>query len=78
MKLFKFMLAALLMLTLFPHSSFAADSSITVYIQNDEISFDQPPVISGGRLLVPFRQIAEGLEVNVTWQSEGKTRDRSV
>jgi hypothetical protein len=72
MKLVKFMLAALLLLISFPLSSYAAESQITVYIQNDELSFDQPPVISGGRVLVPFRQIAEGLDVNVTWDAKAK------
>lgn len=73
MKLVKFfMLAALLVLTLSPQATYAAESPITVYIQNEELSFDQPPVISSGRVLVPFRQIAEGLDVNVDWDQKTK------
>lgn len=66
------MFAALLVLTLSPQATYAAESPISVYIQDDELFFDQPPVISSGRVLVPFRQIAEGLDVNVAWDQKTK------
>lgn len=73
MKLVKFfMLAALLVLILSPQATYAAENPISVYIQDEELSFDQPPVIISGRVLVPFRQIAEGLDVTVTWDQKTK------
>lgn len=73
MKLVKcMMLAALLVFILTPQASYAAASPITVYIQDEELTFDQPPVITSGRVLVPFRPIAEGLGVNVTWDQKTK------
>lgn len=73
MKLVKFfMLSAFIMLTLSPQATYAAENPITVYIQDEELSFDQPPVIISGRVLVPFRQIAEGLDVTVTWDQKTK------
>lgn len=73
MKLMKsLMLAALLVFILSPQATYAAESPITVYIQDEELSFDQPPVITNGRVLVPFRPIAEGLGINVTWDAKTK------
>ncbi|MDQ0114899.1 copper amine oxidase N-terminal domain-containing protein [Paenibacillus harenae] len=66
------MLAALLALTLSPKAAYAAENPIAVYIQDEELSFDQPPVITSGRVLVPFRPIAEGLGVDVSWDSKTK------
>lgn len=58
-----------------PAASFAANQPvkrISVYIDGLPVSFDVPPVIQNGRILVPFRALAEALNVTVAW--DGNTR----
>jgi hypothetical protein len=45
---------------------------ITVFIQGEELSFDQPPIIKGGRTLVPVRAIFENLGATVSYDSKTK------
>lgn len=55
--------------------------AIPVFIDGLPVLFDVQPVIANGRTLVPFRAIAEALDVKVTWDgasqailaSDGKT-----
>lgn len=51
-----------------------ADSEITVNLNGNKITFDQPPVIQNGRTLVPMRKIFEQLGCLVFWDED----DRSV
>lgn len=44
-----------------------------VKINGKELKFDQPPVVRGGRLLVPLRAISEGLKAEVRWDPAAKT-----
>lgn len=46
---------------------------ITVKLNNLKVDFDQPPILREGRVLVPFRAIAETLGVEVHWN--GETRE---
>ncbi|MBR0276889.1 MAG: hypothetical protein IJQ50_00305, partial [Clostridia bacterium] len=51
----------------------ADNSQITVTINNQEVQFDQPPIIIDGRTLIPLRAIFEGLGANVAWREDVKT-----
>lgn len=46
---------------------------IPVLIDGLPVVFDVQPVIANGRTLVPFRAIAEALNVNVTWDGANQT-----
>jgi 3D (Asp-Asp-Asp) domain-containing protein len=60
-----------------PFTSFAnetsEDSQIDVYINQDEQTFEQLPVIVEDRTLVPLRAFFEALETDVHWNSVTKT-----
>ena len=45
---------------------------ISVYVDGEELLFDQKPIIQDGRTLVPMRVIFEALDSEVTWDSEEK------
>ena len=58
---------------------------IPVVLDGLPLSFDVPPLIIEGRTFVPFRAIAEALQVEVAWHEErcwlseghrGKVKDR--
>lgn len=51
----------------------AAEKEITVYVNDEKIEFDQPPVIIDGRTLVPMRAIFEALGADVEWEQSTKT-----
>lgn len=55
-----------------PASARGQNNDITVAVDGLPVAFDVPPVIRDGRTLVPFRAIAEAINVNVTW--DGTTR----
>ena len=40
---------------------------ITVYVDGEQLSFDQPPIIQDDRTLVPMRKIFEALDAQVIW-----------
>jgi len=46
---------------------------ISVLVNNQAISFDQPPVIENDRTLVPLRAIFEALGAEVLWDGETST-----
>lgn len=48
------------------------NTNISVFLNGNEIIFDQPPVIQNGRTLVPLRAIFEALGATVDW--DGNTR----
>lgn len=50
-----------------------AHAAPVVYIDNDEITFEVPPVIENGRTLVPLRAIFEELGADVTWNGVLRT-----
>lgn len=49
------------------------DSNVTVYLKDQQLTFNQNPVVSNGRVLVPLRGIFEPLGANVQWNSETRT-----
>lgn len=52
----------------------AADSLIRVLVNGSSVSFDQPPVLENGRVLVPFRAIFEALNCAVSYEDAGKDK----
>ena len=67
---FNFMYLAIAMLFVFMsfgnYAVFAEDN-ITVTVNGNQLSFDQPPIIKDGRTLVPLRAIFEALGAEVLW-----------
>jgi len=49
-----------------------AAKSITVTIDDTTIFFDVQPIIKNNRTLVPFRALAEALDVNVNWNNSAQ------
>jgi hypothetical protein len=53
---------------------FAADSTVTVELNNEQISFQgQQPVIVNGRTLIPLRGVFEKMGYSVGWEGDTKT-----
>lgn len=48
-------------------------NEIKVIVNGTTLSFDQPPVISNGRTLVPMRAILEALGATVEWDANSKS-----
>lgn len=46
---------------------------ITVYVDGEQLSFDQPPIIQDDRTLVPMRKIFEALDAQVIWDETDQT-----
>ncbi len=44
--------------------------AIAVYVDGRAVVFDQPPLVVGGRVLVPLRGVFERLGATVDWQAE--------
>lgn len=59
----------------FPLPAFAqaAEKPVSVTVDGLPVAFDVPPIIRNGRTLVPFRAIAEALNVKVNWDGSTKT-----
>ncbi|MDQ6419585.1 copper amine oxidase N-terminal domain-containing protein [Paenibacillus sp. LHD-117] len=73
MKSLTIIVIMLLVASMFPQlTSAAAQKPVKVYVQGLEVEFDQTPIFTNGRVLVPFRQIAESMEISVTWDQKSK------
>ena len=70
-RLFAVLLAAAM--TLGALTSAVSAASVKVFVDNRELSADQPPVIIDGRTLVPLRAIFEALGAEVDWDGDTKT-----
>lgn len=46
---------------------------ITVYVDGEQLNFDQPPIIQDDRTLVPMRKIFEALDAEVVWDEPSQT-----
>ena len=68
------LLALSLVLSLFCLPAAAAGTNeISVYLDGQRLTFDQPPVAMNNRTLVPLRAIFEGLGATVDWNGEKQT-----
>lgn len=52
---------------------FAASSAVSVSVNGDIVSFDQPPIIVNDRVLVPMRGVFEKLGATVSWNGNTQT-----
>ena len=52
--------------------SFASNETIRIFVNNQEVVPDVPPVIIDGRVMVPARFIAEPLGAAVEWDGENR------
>ncbi len=59
-----------MVVTLFPGSTYAAASSITLEVNGLAVRTDVPPAMKDGRVMVPLRWVAEALEAKVHWDRE--------
>lgn len=58
---------------LLPSSYSSASSLIKVQVDQQDLSFDQPPIEKSGRVLVPLRTIFETLGATVSWDAKTQT-----
>ncbi len=70
MKKFLISLSALLLVS---GCSTTNAQDITVTVNGNAVSFDQPPIIQDSRTLVPLRAIFEAMGASVEWNGETKT-----
>ena len=56
-----------------PGYALASTQDISVEVDGIPVQFDVSPVIENGRTLVPFRAIAEALQVEVVWDGQSKS-----
>jgi hypothetical protein len=46
---------------------------VRVFVDGNQVEFDQPPIIDNGRTLVPIRAIAEAMNATVYWDEVGQS-----
>jgi hypothetical protein len=51
----------------------AGQAAVRVFVNGEQVMFDQPPVVVGSRVLVPLRGIFEKMGATVVWVPEGRT-----
>lgn len=56
-----------LILALVPVIPAAGQAAVRVFVDGDQVVFDQPPIIVGARVLVPLRGIFEKMGATVVW-----------
>ncbi len=68
-----FIIAVVICLSLLPMNAFAEETAIKVLLNGNVITFDQSPIIKGGRTLVPMRAIFEAMGATVDWKGDTQT-----
>jgi hypothetical protein len=63
---------ALILFLVFP-AAVPAQGAVRVFVDGDQVTFDQPPVTIGGRVLVPLRGIFEKMGATVVWVPATRT-----
>ena len=56
-----------------PGTNPGSSDEIRVYVDGVQLTFDQPPIATNGRTLVPVRAIFEALGAEVQWNGENQT-----
>jgi len=70
--LFALCLAAMLAATMLGTSA-VAQFPVRVFVDGDQVQFDQPPIVVGSRVLVPLRGIFEKMGAFVEWNPANRT-----
>lgn len=65
-------------ITLFFVCPAGASEEISVYLDDQKIEFDQPPIVLNDRTLVPMRALFEALGASVEWDEESQTATGKV
>ncbi len=73
MKLRKIISTLLILFALCAGGAAYAQGDISVLVDNEEVVFDQPPVIQNDRTLVPIRAVFEKAGATVEWNGETHT-----
>jgi hypothetical protein len=66
-------LALTMLLTLIAVPAWAEEAAPTVILDGNTLSFEVPPMIDNGRILVPLRAIFEAMGAKVDWDSASQT-----
>ena len=70
-RLFALLLCLTFVFTAFSPIALAAEeATIKVMLSGNPLTFDQPPVMSNNRVLVPLRSIFEGMHADVEWDND--------
>ncbi len=75
MKIYKILLSVVIvcvMLSSFVISTYA-NSTVSVYLNNEQVEFETEPVFVNGRTMVPMRELFEKLGAEVYWNNDTKT-----
>ncbi len=64
---------ALVLVVSLPSSASALEQPIAVQLDGLTLSLEVPPVIHNGRTMVPFRAIAEAMNIPVSWDDTSRT-----
>jgi len=51
----------------------SGQATVRVFVNGQQVAFDQPPVVVGSRVLVPLRGIFEKMGASVVWVPESRT-----
>lgn len=70
-----FVICLTVLFALFSFSSVSASDKISVKVNGQKLSFDQPPAMVDNRVLVPLRGIFEALGAKVEWDSKTQVID---
>ncbi|MEL7564864.1 MAG: stalk domain-containing protein [Dehalobacterium sp.] len=73
MKIIKLLIYTMILVGIFTLPAFAQEGEITISVDGLGVYLDTPPLVENGRTLVPFRAIAEALNVSVTWDDKSRT-----
>lgn len=66
-------MVAVVLLTVTLAMSAGAQGAVRVFVDGDQVLFDQPPITQGGRVLVPLRGIFEKMGAVVEWNAATRT-----
>lgn len=71
-KTLSYLLIVGILVSILAPSALAAGANISVYLNDQKLSFDTQPVIKDGVTLVPMRNVFESLGATVGWDPENK------
>lgn len=73
MQTFRLGTIVLALTTLIAVSPVVGQGSVRVFVDGDQVIFDQPPIVIGSRVLVPLRGIFEKMGATVVWLPDTRT-----
>lgn len=68
-RLYLLVVVALLVTLISPAATVSANTPIRVLVNGRQLTLDVPPILQGGRVLVPFRAIFEALGAEADWDA---------